>query len=88
MLNLAKKIVILPRYPALWAIRLYQNTISPDHGPMAKGVFPNGYCPFYPSCSEYGYQSIYKFGLFKGILKTSWRVLRCHPWTQGGVDAP
>ena len=75
------------RYPVLWLIRLYQKTISPDHG-WFKARFPHGYCRFYPSCSEYSYQVIKKRGLFIGLLKSAWRILRCNPWGKGGIDLP
>jgi len=77
----------LPRVPALWLIRLYQKTLSPDHGPM-KEVFPYGYCRFHPTCSQYGYEVIKKRGLIIGLPKTIWRILRCNPWSKGGVDLP
>ncbi len=80
-------LLTLPRKPILLLIKLYQKTISPDHG-LFKSMFPNGYCPFYPTCSEYGYQSIQKHGLIIGIPKTAWRILRCNPWTKGGTDLP
>ncbi|OGL89417.1 hypothetical protein A3H75_03190 [Candidatus Uhrbacteria bacterium RIFCSPLOWO2_02_FULL_51_9] len=70
---------------ALWLIRVYQKTVSPDHG-WFRARFPYGYCKFYPSCSEYVYQSIEKLGLIKGIFKGSWRILRCNPWSKGGLD--
>jgi len=82
-----KKLVYLPRIPFLWLIRFYQKTISPDHG-FFKAFFRHGYCRFYPSCSEYGYQVIKKRGLFIGLFKTTWRILRCNPWNKGGVDLP
>ncbi|MCA9373769.1 membrane protein insertion efficiency factor YidD [Candidatus Peregrinibacteria bacterium] len=75
----------LPRKPLLWLIRLYQKTLSPDHG-LPKIFFPHGYCKFSPSCSEYGYQSIQKYGIFRGVPKTIWRILRCNPWSKGGDD--
>ncbi|HCC83470.1 TPA: membrane protein insertion efficiency factor YidD [Candidatus Uhrbacteria bacterium] len=68
-------------------ILLYQKTLSFDHGPM-KGLYPYGYCPFYPSCSEYCRLSILRYGLIGGIAKGSYRILRCHPLTKGGVDLP
>lgn len=71
----------------MFLIRLYQKTISPDHG-FFKEKFAGGYCPFYPSCSQYGYEAVKKFGLIRGGFKTAWRILRCHPWTKGGVDNP
>ena len=78
--------IFLPfRYPVLWAIRFYQKTLSADHG-LARFVYPGGTCKFYPSCSEYGYQAVERFGIVKGSLLAAKRVARCHPWSQGGVD--
>ncbi len=72
---------------ATWPIVLYQKTLSYDHGPM-KRLYPLGYCPYYPTCSEYGRRAILKHGIFHGIALASWRILRCHPWTKGGIDHP
>jgi putative membrane protein insertion efficiency factor len=43
-------------------------------------------CRFYPSCSHYGYQAVYKYGALKGSLMAGWRVLRCNPFNPGGYD--
>lgn len=43
-------------------------------------------CRFYPSCSEYYYLAIEKYGVFKGSFLGAKRILKCHPWHQGGVD--
>lgn len=67
-----------PRYPALALIRLYQKTISP--------TLPADTCRFYPTCSHYGYQSIYKYGLIKGGWMAFTRILRCNPFNPGGYD--
>ncbi len=75
-----REIVVIP-------IVIYQKTFSFDHGPM-KHLYPNGFCPFYPSCSEYCRQSIIKDGVMLGILKGIYRIARCHPFTSGGVDKP
>lgn len=66
-------------------IRLYQKTISPDHGIAAK-LFPYGFCKFTPTCSEYTYQAIDRYGVIKGSALGIWRVLRCNPWNKGGND--
>ena len=66
-------------------IRYYQETLSPDHGPM-KFLYPNGFCPYSPTCSQYGYQAFERHGVFKGAVLTMWRILRCNPWTKGGPD--
>jgi len=68
----------VPRIPLLALIRLYQKIISP--------TLPEGTCRFYPSCSHYGYQAIYKYGAIKGSLMTAWRILRCNPFNHGGFD--
>lgn len=75
----------LPRTPENWLklvllslIRAYQMTVS-------RGL-PEGTCRFYPSCSHYGYQAIYKHGAVKGTGMAVWRVLRCNPWNAGGYD--
>ncbi len=68
----------LPRIPALALIRLYQNTLSL--------ALPSNTCRFYPTCSHYGYQAIYKYGLVKGGIMAAWRVLRCNPFNPGGYD--
>lgn len=69
----------------LFVIRFYQKTISFDHG-YFRFLFPHGYCRYYPSCSEYGYQAIEKYGVVKGSFKALGRILRCNPWSQGGND--
>jgi len=80
-----KKILSLPRIPFLLLIRLYQRTLSPDHGPL-KILFPYGYCRFNPTCSDYGYKAIEKYGLIRGIPMSAWRVMRCNPFSKGGDD--
>ena len=68
----------LARFPLLLLFRLYQNTLSL--------TIPGGTCRFYPTCSHYGYQAVYKYGAIKGTLMAIWRVLRCNPWNPGGFD--
>lgn len=75
----------LPKLAVLLLIRIYQKTLSFDHG-LPRFLFPHGYCQFYPTCSEYGYQAIERHGLLRGGLLALWRVLRCHPWSTGGID--
>lgn len=66
-------------------IRLYQKTLSPDHG-WVKVFFPHGYCKYYPSCSEYTVQAIKKQGNIKGLLLGFKRILKCNPFSKGGID--
>ncbi len=69
----------------LLAIKLYQKTLSFDHGPLAK-IFPFWGCKFYPSCSQYTLQAISKYGVIKGSWLGLKRLIRCHPWSKGGHD--
>ena len=62
---------------AILMIRAYQKVISPALGPR---------CRFYPSCSQYTLEAIEEWGLVKGILLGSKRLLKCHPLHEGGVD--
>lgn len=68
----------LPRIPLLVLIRLYQKMVSP--------ALPSNTCRFYPTCSHYGYQAIYRHGAIKGGWLATRRVLRCNPWNDGGYD--
>jgi putative membrane protein insertion efficiency factor len=45
-------------------------------------------CKYHPSCSAYASLAYREFGLLRGTLKTIWRLLRCNPWSRGGVDYP
>jgi putative membrane protein insertion efficiency factor len=67
-----------PRLLLLVLIRLYQKIVSP--------ALPANTCRFYPSCSHYGYQAIYKHGALKGTALAIWRILRCNPFNPGGYD--
>jgi putative membrane protein insertion efficiency factor len=58
-------------------ILFYQKIISP--------LKPRT-CRFYPTCSQYAYQAIQKFGILKGIYYGIKRILRCHPFHEGGYD--
>lgn len=75
----------IPTLIVLVLIRIYQKTLSFDHG-FIKRFYPNGYCRFYPTCSEYGYQSIERHGLIKGGWLTIKRIIRCNPFNKGGID--
>ncbi len=65
-------------WPALAAVYAYRWTL---------GAFvPAGTCKYYPSCSQYAIDALRKHGLLKGSLMAVWRLLRCNPWSHGGVD--
>ncbi len=76
--DMPRKIWNWPRIALLALFRLYQAT-------FAKSMPPNT-CRFYPSCSHYGYQAVYKYGVIKGGIMAVWRLLRCNPFNQGGFD--
>jgi hypothetical protein len=58
-------------------IRAYQRLFSPAFGER---------CKYYPSCSEYAVQAVERFGILRGLVLATWRLLRCNPWSHGGVD--
>lgn len=64
-------------------IRVYQKTLSPDHGPLKPFIGP--VCRFEPTCSDYTKEAISLYGL-SGISIGVKRVLRCHPFHKGGYD--
>jgi putative membrane protein insertion efficiency factor len=76
--DLPLNLVNVPRLIVLGLIRFYQATLS-------RGL-PANTCRFYPSCSHYGYQAVYKYGALKGSLMAAWRILRCNPFNRGGFD--
>ena len=43
-------------------------------------------CPYYPSCSQYGFEAVERFGFIKGGFLMIWRILRCNPFSKGGYD--
>lgn len=68
--KLIKKLFILP-------IRAYKRFISPMLPPR---------CKYYPTCSSYTITAIERFGVIKGSILGAWRILRCNPFSNGGVD--
>ena len=44
------------------------------------------HCKYHPTCSEYAVDAIRTYGVLKGLVLASWRLLRCNPWSHGGVD--
>ena len=74
-----------PKRMVVKLIKIYQKTLSFDHGPL-KPYYPHGFCRFNPSCSQYGVEAIEKYGIIKGGFMTTWRIMRCNPWNKGGND--
>jgi len=73
------------RIVALSLIRIYQKTLSFDHGPLSV-FYKQGFCRYKPTCSQYTYEAIDKYGTFKGSWMGFLRILRCTPWAKGGSD--
>lgn len=65
------------RHVLLAPIRLYQRLVSP--------LIP-ARCKYHPSCSEYAVQAIRAHGVTRGFVLAGWRLLRCNPWSNGGID--
>lgn len=68
------------RAPALAGVallRLYRLTVSPLYGDR---------CKYHPTCSQYALDAVREVGLLRGAVLAAWRLLRCNPWSHGGVD--
>ncbi len=61
----------------VWIVKAYQLVLSPFFGQQ---------CRFYPTCSQYSVEAIQKHGALLGSYYTIRRLLRCHPWCEGGHD--
>lgn len=70
-------LLLIPRNLAVAILIVYRRLISPLYGDV---------CRYYPSCSSYTLQSIQRFGLLIGFFLGARRLLRCHPWAEGGFD--
>lgn len=69
-------------------IKIYQFLFSFDHGIPSK-LFPGKrICRLYPSCSEYSYEAIKKYGSIKGSFLAAERIVKCGPWTEFGTNDP
>ena len=58
-------------------IRLYQRLLSP--------AMPRR-CKYHPTCSEYAVEAVRSYGVMRGLVLAAWRLLRCNPLSNGGVD--
>ena len=59
-------------------VRFYQKRISP--------LKPFGTCKYIPTCSQYALEALEKHGALKGSILAVWRILRCNPFSEGGID--
>lgn len=65
------------KYILLLLVKFYRKFISPLFQPC---------CKYYPTCSTYALKALEKHGAVKGSILSVWRILRCNPWSLGGVD--
>ena len=61
----------------LGLLRVYRWAVSPMLPPA---------CRYVPTCSEYAMEAVERYGALRGSAMAAWRVLRCHPFSRGGVD--
>ncbi len=71
------EIWFLPRNAAIAVMHTYRRVISPLYGQV---------CRYYPSCSRYSLEAYQQRGLLLGAALTVWRLLRCNPFSAGGID--
>ena len=62
---------------AIAPIRFYQRAVSP--------ALPRR-CKYHPTCSAYAVSAVRRYGVLRGMVLAAWRLLRCNPWSHGGVD--
>jgi uncharacterized protein len=65
------------RYLGIGGVYAYRYTLG--------ALFP-ATCKYHPSCSQYAIEALRRYGLFRGSVLAAWRLLRCNPWSHGGVD--
>jgi putative membrane protein insertion efficiency factor len=65
------------RAAALAPVHLYRRLVSP--------LIPSR-CRYHPSCSTYAVQAVERYGILRGAVLATWRLLRCNPWSLGGFD--
>jgi uncharacterized protein len=68
---------VTARSIAVAPVRFYQRFVSPG--------IPRR-CKYHPSCSQYSVTAIRRYGILRGLVLSAWRLLRCNPWSNGGVD--
>lgn len=72
-----KHITLFPRKIEIFIIDLYKKYISPSLG---------CHCKYYPTCSTYVREAVDKYGIIKGNILGLYRIIRCNPFSRGGVD--
>ncbi len=69
----------------LFLIKWYQRTLSLDHG-LLSFVYSERLCRYHPTCSQYTYTAIERFGVLVGGWMGFKRIISCNPWQEGGFD--
>ena len=65
------------KYVGIGIVHAYRLTLGPLVG---------GRCKYHPSCSQYALEAFGELGFVRGLVVAGWRLLRCNPWSDGGVD--
>ncbi len=66
------------KFIGIWLVQLWRLTVG--------RLTPQGTCKYHPTCSQYALDAFRELGLVRGALVAGWRLLRCNPWSHGGVD--
>ena len=66
------------KYLGIWFVQAWRHTFGL--------LTPPNTCKYHPSCSQYAIDALRKYGFVKGSARAAWRLMRCHPWSKGGVD--
>ncbi|MCD7785412.1 MAG: membrane protein insertion efficiency factor YidD [Oscillospiraceae bacterium] len=65
------------KYIVIYLIKFYQKYLSKLKPPC---------CRYYPTCSQYTLEAVRRFGAIRGLILGFWRILRCNPYSKGGID--
>jgi putative membrane protein insertion efficiency factor len=66
------------KYLAIWLVHAWRQTVG--------RLTPPGTCKYHPGCSQYALDAFRQYGVVRGGILAAWRLLRCNPWSHGGVD--
>lgn len=77
LLKILSLLIKIPRRVEILIIKMYKKYISP---------FIGNHCKYYPTCSEYMCQAVDKYGIIKGNILGLIRLLKCNPFSHGGID--
>lgn len=75
--DLLRYVLLVPRNLGITLLLVYRRVVSPWYGDV---------CRYHPTCSEYALNAVQQRGLVVGVGMAAWRLMRCNPWSLGGVD--